>query len=261
MTAGLSGACAVYEYSEGTGWVEVATLSSASVPGNAQLGTSVEIRGDWVIAGAPGGGPLGQGSVHLFEMTDQGFVEHPQIVPSTSQSLDQVGRAVALGDLGAFVGAPLADPTALRSGAVHVLGIEPSPSLALAAVPATLSLSSGGTQTLTFQGCGNLGDRTYLVLGSASGTSTGPVIDGLTLPLAVDAYTLFTLAHPGLAPLAGGLGVLAPDGTGSAAFNLPAGAPAALAGVTVWHAAVALDLPGAGAVLAISFPVSLDLQP
>ncbi|QDU66712.1 hypothetical protein [Engelhardtia mirabilis] len=260
VTAGLSGACAVYDWVAGQGWVEVATLASTSVPGNAQLGTSVDIRGDWILAGAPGGGPLGQGSAHLFERTPNGFTEHTQVVPDSTQTLDQFGRSVALGSLGAFVGAPLADPSAPRSGAVYVLGTAAAQALALSSAPASLSLASGGTQTLSLDGCGGLGNRFYLVLGSATGTAAGPLVDGLTLPLTVDGYTLLTLSHPGTAPLIGSSGFLAPDGSATATFALPSGAPATLAGSTLWHAALVFDVPGAGDVLAISFTTSLILE-
>lgn len=260
VTAGQSGACTVFDQIPGQGWIEVATLASAAVPGNARLGHSVDIRGAWILAGAPGGGPSGEGSAHLFERTPTGFVEHPAIVPDSTQPLDHFGQAVALGALGAFVGAPLSDPLAPRSGAVHVLGTPGSPSLALSGTPPTLALASGGTQTLDLAGCGGLGDRLYLVLGSASGTAAGPVVDGSALPLTVDAYTLQTLTQPGAAPLLGGLGMLTSNGLGTATFELPEGSPAALAGLTLWHAALVLDVPGSGAVLAVSFPTSLTLS-
>jgi hypothetical protein len=76
----------------------------------------------------------------------------------------------------------------------------------------------------------------YWLLGSATGTSPGFPVSGLTMPLTFDPYTAFTLKHP-LDPIFTTLvGFLDVDGRGSAAFNCPPGLDPDLAGITLFHA-------------------------
>ena len=123
-----------------------------------------------------------------------------------------------------------------------------------------LSLGAGGTIGFCLSlGAAQAGDL-YLLLGSATGTTPPLTVDGLELPLVVDAYFFQTLLRAGLPPYVGTFGLL--DGLGQATANLvvPAGSVPQLAGVTLFHAAVAAD-PVFGTAQVASNPTSLRLEP
>ena len=108
-----------------------------------------------------------------------------------------------------------------------------------------LSLLAGGEQKLALSAGPPWAGLLYLLVGSASGTSPGTVVSGsgLLLPLNVDAYTLYTVAHPNQAPLSGSFGVLDGTGQGGAAFQL-LNAPydPGLAGLALHHAYLAFEV-------------------
>lgn len=124
------------------------------------------------------------------------------------------------------------------------------PKSLVADVP-SLSLAAGGAQNLNLEaGAMHAGDF-YLILGSASGTSPGLPVDGVTLPLNVDSYLLLSLSSAGSGLFQGTLGFLDATGSASASLQLPAGSDPSLAGLTLHHAGLVLDLAsGAQAVLA-----------
>lgn len=106
--------------------------------------------------------------------------------------------------------------------------------------PTQVSLATGGQVTFDLQAGATHAGQTYLVLGTVSGTSPGfPLNPMTTLPLNLDAYTVFLLAnsngwiHPSLGTLDG-------NGSASAVMNVPpfayAGAP-----IDVWHAYLLLS--------------------
>ena len=131
----------------------------------------------------------------------------------------------------------------------------------LSAATGTISVATGGSQELELACGADLAGELFWVLGSLAGTSPGPVLDGVTVPLVQDAYFDLTLASPNSPLLAPSLAALDGDGRATCTFSLPADSSAALAGATVHHAFVALDLPGTGVVLVASNPVSVDLEP
>ncbi|HKX46744.1 MAG TPA: hypothetical protein VJP77_08575 [Planctomycetota bacterium] len=98
-----------------------------------------------------------------------------------------------------------------------------------------VSLSAGGAVPYTLNAGVERAGAFYVLVGSASGTTPGIAVDGVTLPLNVDAYTNYLLTQPS-ALFTGSIGIL--DGAGSAAatMNVPAGSPPSLAGFTVHHA-------------------------
>ncbi len=127
---------------------------------------------------------------------------------------------------------------------------------------AAISLSAGGTQTLQLDGGVGRAGQFYLLLGSLTGTSPGFPIDAFLLPLNVDSYTLYTLTSPNTPPLAGSFGVLDGVGRATATFTLPPASNPALAGLTVNHAWVALELlPNLLHPTLVSEALPLDLLP
>ena len=131
----------------------------------------------------------------------------------------------------------------------------------LYASPIALSLGSGGAQSLTLRATPEQAGDLYLVLGSASGTAPAVGIDGLELPLVPDVYTSLSVSSAGTGIFAGTLGVLDPLGRGAAEIRLPPGTSLALAGTTLHHAFLVVDLDGTLGVSLISNAEPLFLVP
>ena len=124
----------------------------------------------------------------------------------------------------------------------------------------TVSLLDGGAQRLSLDAGPEHAGQIYVVLGSLSGTTPGLALGAVTLPLAVDAYTQYTLASPGIGPLVGTFGLLDAQGRSEApSLAFPAGTDPALAGVVAHHAFVALD--ALSSVTFASNAVRLELLP
>ena len=132
----------------------------------------------------------------------------------------------------------------------------------LSGAPNELSLAAGGVHALGLDAGPAHAGETYLVLGSLTGTEPGVAVDGLVLPLAIDAWFLFTLGNPNAPPYAGSLGALDAQGRATATLTLPPGVAgaAALAGQTLYHAFLTIDF-GALAVAYTSDAASLGLLP
>jgi hypothetical protein len=64
---------------------------------------------------------------------------------------------------------------------------------------------------------------------------------GVFLPLAIDTLTQWSLQNPNTAPYAATLGLLGPAGHARARLNLPPGSFPSLAGLSIAHAALAID--------------------
>lgn len=96
----------------------------------------------------------------------------------------------------------------------------------------------------------------YIVLGSASGTTPGTPFPGGVLPLVYDAVTDFTLIAPGPPFLPGSIGQLDANGRASAALAVPAATLAFLAGVRFDLAALATNGGPAVATNADGFVVT-----
>jgi hypothetical protein len=131
----------------------------------------------------------------------------------------------------------------------------------LYASPLALSLASGGMQSFTLRAGPQSAGDLYLVLGSASGTLPGIPLDGLEVPLVLDAYTWFTAQKPNLAPLVETLGQLDPLGRAQAALQLPPATSPSLAGVTLHHAFVVLDWFGTWTFMHASNAMPVSLVP
>ncbi|MFT5081155.1 MAG: hypothetical protein ACI9C2_001512 [Gammaproteobacteria bacterium] len=105
---------------------------------------------------------------------------------------------------------------------------------------ASISATTGGTQSFTLDaGAGHAGEF-YFLAGSASGTTPGFSVGGLNVPLNIDNYTLFTLQAYNTPTLTGTFGSLDAAGKGSASVTLGAGF-SALVGLNLTHAFVTLD--------------------
>ena len=133
---------------------------------------------------------------------------------------------------------------------------------ALDGYPASISLATGGVQTLDVSlGAARAGDF-YFVLGSFTGTSPGlPLAGGLLLPLNFDSLTQQTIASPNIAPYLDSFGVLDSVGHARARLSLAPGLNPSFAGLTLNHSVVSFQLGGGVNFTAVTNPASVDLLP
>ena len=127
----------------------------------------------------------------------------------------------------------------------------------LSADVGTISLSAGGTQTLSLDAGSAHAGESFVVAGSLAGTLPGFDVGGVHVPLNQDAYFQLTLNLGGVPPFIGFAGTLDANGKGTAQFSLPPGTPGVLAGLTIHHAFATLA-PG---VNFASNAVSVSLLP
>ena len=124
-----------------------------------------------------------------------------------------------------------------------------------------LSIAGGGVQGLTLDAGPAFAGGVYVVLGSASGTAPGLPVDGLVVPLNLDAYLLATLNSLNKGPYVRTFGVLDADGRADALIRLAPGlAGAGLAGTTLDHAFCVID-PVFGTLQFSSNAAPLELIP
>ena len=111
----------------------------------------------------------------------------------------------------------------------------------LAADTPTISILSGGTQNLSLSAGSEHAGRTFLLLGTISGTTPGTSLGSVTLPLNLDAYTNWLLSGSSIvSPV---IGTLDGNGQASAAVTLAPGvAPfSAIFLFEMYHAYVVYD--------------------
>jgi hypothetical protein len=127
--------------------------------------------------------------------------------------------------------------------------------------PERLSVFAGGTQTLVYNAGPTFAGESYLVLGTVSGTTPGTSYSGLTIPLNLDSYLVYTLLNPNNPLLPASGGALDASGSAQLAFVLPPASSPSLIGLTAHHAGVVLRLVG-GAIEVVhasqAAPVTLD---
>jgi hypothetical protein len=101
-------------------------LPDPSVSDEARFGRSVDIHGDYAIAGAfhDTDGQNRSGSAIIYKrIHDNQWQQQTKLVPPDGQIWDTFGAAVALADEYAFIGAPLHDAAGSGNGAVYIYKI------------------------------------------------------------------------------------------------------------------------------------------
>jgi hypothetical protein len=121
---------------------------------------------------------------------------------------------------------PFADPTTGVSGVLNLSGTIDANDRALASDVPGISSATGGSQVLRLSAGTGFANATYLVLGTASGTTPGLQFGSVNLPLNFDAITDFGISSPNVFPYANSLGNLDARGFGTASFTLPVFQPA-----------------------------------
>lgn len=124
---------------------------------------------------------------------------------------------------------------------------------------AAISVANGGVQNLDFHPGAAFANHLHLILGSLSGWAPGFAFAGAHIPLNLDWYTGFTLDAVNSVFLVNTLGLIGPGGTSLAQLNFPAGVLNGLTGLTMHHAALALD--GSLQIVHVSNPLPLQLLP
>ncbi len=254
-----SGAAYVFRQ-VGSTWVQDAKLVPPDGAAGDGFGRAVSIAGGNALVGAwfDDDGASNAGSAYLYRRNGATWSLQTRLVASDGAANDLLGAAVSVDGGTAILGAYASDPSGTSSGAAYVYEL-PEP---LVADVGLLSLATGGVQTMTLgAGAANAG-AVHVLLGSLSGTQPGFPLDGFTLPLNIDAYTLATLTTPNAPPLAGSVGVLDATGAATATFTLPPLSPPLWSGLRVSHAYVVLRIePTLVSVVLVSNDVALDLVP
>lgn len=252
------GAVYVFHRSPAGTWSQVDRLQALDAGDTDNFGESVSISNGRILVGARNNDELGNdaGAAYLFEPAGQAWLQVQKLTGSETALHDLMGRAVAISGDSIFVGSPNDDDQGTNSGSAYTFDAEP-----LSGTPATLSLSTGGTQVMQLD-AGHLhaGDL-YLLLGTFSGTSPGlPAAPGISLPLTADTYFFVTLNHPNQPPIGSSFGLTNASGHSTATFTIPATLNPGLAGTVFNHAFLTIDALGAGVTFA-SNALSATLVP
>ena len=228
---------------ESQGWVDAAQLEVEDGELFDWFGSAVALSGERAAVLALGVEPVpeGWGLAYVFERADGVWTEAARLLPSHFGYGDALANTVAI-EGGVVVLAnwhdDIAGPVA---GAAYVFELGPGKGAQLCAWPSTVSVSGGGVQVLSICSSGLFAGDFAWIGGSASGSTPGFELGAHHVPLNPDTYFLFTVHHPGQAPLLGGLGKLDGYGKHLAAFVLPAGSDPILTGRTLHHAAGIFD--------------------
>lgn len=128
--------------------------------------------------------------------------------------------------------------------------------------PPSVSVAAGGSFELRLRGAEqDPSTDAYLVIGGLQ-QAPGPLIDGLPLPFAAsDPYLLTTLLQANQGPFQNTAGTLTPEGNATATLTLPPGSPPTLAGLTLLHAWLRIELTPVPFVESITHTAQLDLLP
>jgi len=115
-----SGSGSAYVFGRsGSGWTEVAKLTSSDAASEDRFGTSVDIDGNTIIVGAIGD-TSSRGSAYIFEDTGSGWTQAAKLTPSDAPTHAVFGISVALSGRRAIVGAWRDDDLGFRSGSAFI---------------------------------------------------------------------------------------------------------------------------------------------
>ncbi len=209
--------------------------------------TGVTLAGNVVVGavvGANSGWAKGVGLADFVDLTwDASRRDATPTLDSALRSRGAPAWRVAR-DLSGTVRVPPVD-----AGAIDAL---PS----LTADRATLSVGTGGTQTLSLDAGTAQAGQPYALAGSLSGVRPGVPAGRWTVALNPDAYFFLTVLHPNTPPLTASAGRLDSSGRATVRFVLPAGLPLSLVGLRLDHAFAVLSGGGfahASNPMALSF--------
>ncbi|MEM7201039.1 MAG: aryl-sulfate sulfotransferase [Planctomycetota bacterium] len=122
----------------------------------------------------------------------------------------------------------------------------------------SLSSASGGSVNFDLIAGTPHANQPYVLVGSASGTSPGTVVRGVTLPLNRDSYFALTVQSAGFGPFVNSIGLLNSVGRATARLDIPPGFD--LSGLHLDHAYIAIE-PATVQIGLVSNAMPLDLLP
>lgn len=251
-----AGRVSVFEKVE-NGW-DHTFLTDGPIHPFGQFGRSVDVDNGRLLIGQRAWNSLTPdeaGRIHLYEPFGSGWSRVRTEFSPAADLNDNFGDSVALVGDDALVGAPFADAPFQNAGQVWAFDVRP-----LTASADPISLSAGGTQSFDLVGGTQRAGWIYLISGSVTGTNPGTPVDGVVVPLVLDAYTLNLLTSIGGLPVPQSLGFLNGEGRATAELIVPAGTDPSLAGVVGYHAFLTIDPFQLVADFA-SNAVSVDLVP
>lgn len=124
-----------------------------------------------------------------------------------------------------------------------------------------ISISKGGNVAFSLNGGASLAGRLYLLMGTMSGTQNRWNLGSVTVPLALDFYTLYTVLYPNSPVLVNSMGRLNGNGAAQATLRVfPNLFSSSLIGRRVHHAYIVFGPLSIG-LAAASNPVPLLLGP
>jgi hypothetical protein len=247
-----------FERASASSW----TLTDEVLPPNSAIGDwfgiALDLEQDRLLVGAPGL-PTGLpgGGAWLFERRVNGTWS-PSVEFRSSSDV-QLGLTCDLsGPFGAARRAAVGSGNvATSAGAVQVYDLG-----TLYHGTNAISLAAGGTRELFMRAGEARGGDAYVLLASLSGSQPGTLdpVTGFTIPINVDAYTLFLLQNGGGSILFPWIGVLDADGRADATYAVAPGTSLSFVGVQVHHTFVAVD-PLTLGLTQIGNAVRVRLQP
>jgi len=228
--------------------------------------------GDWIQAGSVTVNGLGQGTAtpipigvdvslqggetYAFYLTNKGG-QNPDLIYTNG-----TGQIFTNGDMAVTQGHGVDYPFGQTNFPRLFNGVVYYEAPGLTTDTDTISVSAGGSQMMRLTSGVNFPNLPYIVLGSATGSSPGLVLDGQVLPLVLDSYTDYTLLAPNSGPLINTLGSLDGQGFAQAEFKIPGGLSPSLVGIQLHHAYAVIELtPTLLAIVDTSAAVSLTFVP
>lgn len=234
---------------------------------NAPLGiNSIVARGSTLLVGT-------DGHVFVFER-DSGALIYGYNVPNDAAAIGLEGNFVVVGgDDGSLyrvdpgTGAiAVANSFNDATGALPITALsitQAAPFAALKAQVTWVALSQPAPQAFRLEVGDSVGDLSYLMLGSVTGTKPGIMLGGKPVPLNLDPYLMWCFAGNPL--LLGGMGTFSDANAfqvhmADAWFVAPSGMPPSVANITMAHAFVVFD-SATGGVRAVSNPKGTTFIP
>jgi hypothetical protein len=115
--------------SEGSYWIEQAKLTASDAEQGDEFGVSVAIDGDTALIGSGRIDESGEriGGAYVFGRDGIDWTEQARLLGSGSEGGDHFGRAVAIADGIAVIGAHGDDDNGPESGSAYVFDLDPTP--------------------------------------------------------------------------------------------------------------------------------------
>ena len=243
-----SGAVDIWELTTGS-WTSTRLLGSALGFGNGErFGRDVAFGPNELLVGSwfynETGSGSNQGRLDLFGSILGTWSHRDAVIGCPGPDDTRLGASIAASGGQFLAGAPGNGAGRSAQGTFGPMGFSSAAHSLLPGPELFAGSSNQARMLLDFDPPFNSG--VYVLVGSVSGTSTGIPIDGLLLPLVLDAYTQLTFQAPNATPLAGSIGSLPGNGDAQIDWQQNSFQLTGLAGTTFWHAALQIEIDPTG---------------